>query len=138
MIYRQSAIDALDCINGTEKVLRSLPSAQQTQNDEVTFWQERAREYENMIAGIVAEQAKGIKFDLIQITGEGIIFKKSQPERKTARWIDKGWDGDANFRIDGRGDCWRVHECSNCHEQIDGAMTKYCPNCGARMEGISE
>lgn len=28
VIYRQMAIDALDCINGTEEVLRSLPSAQ--------------------------------------------------------------------------------------------------------------
>lgn len=28
VIYRQTAIDALDCINGTEEVLRSLPSAQ--------------------------------------------------------------------------------------------------------------
>ena len=27
-IYRQAAIDALDCINGVEEVLRSLPSAQ--------------------------------------------------------------------------------------------------------------
>ena len=29
LIRRQDAIDALDCINGTEEVLRSLPSAQQ-------------------------------------------------------------------------------------------------------------
>lgn len=28
LIRRQDAIDALDCINGTEEVLRSLPSAQ--------------------------------------------------------------------------------------------------------------
>ena len=28
IISRQAAIDALDCINGTEEVLRSLPSAQ--------------------------------------------------------------------------------------------------------------
>ena len=28
LISRQEAIDALDCINGTEEVLRSLPSAQ--------------------------------------------------------------------------------------------------------------
>lgn len=27
-IYRQDAIDALDCINGAEEVLRRLPSAQ--------------------------------------------------------------------------------------------------------------
>ena len=32
IIYRQDAIDALDCINGTEEVLRSLPSAQPKQN----------------------------------------------------------------------------------------------------------
>lgn len=30
-ISRQDAIDALDCINGTEEVLRSLPSAQPEQ-----------------------------------------------------------------------------------------------------------
>ena len=28
LISLQSAIDALDCINGTEEVLKSLPSAQ--------------------------------------------------------------------------------------------------------------
>ena len=28
VIYRQAAIDALDCINGAEEVLRSLPPAQ--------------------------------------------------------------------------------------------------------------
>ena len=28
LIERQAAIDALDCINGVEEVLRSLPSAQ--------------------------------------------------------------------------------------------------------------
>ena len=28
LIQRQAAIDALDCINGAEEVLRSLPSAQ--------------------------------------------------------------------------------------------------------------
>lgn len=31
-ISRQAAIDALDCINGTEEVLRSLPSAQPSQD----------------------------------------------------------------------------------------------------------
>lgn len=32
-ISRQAAIDALDCINGTEEVLRSLPSAQPEWNN---------------------------------------------------------------------------------------------------------
>lgn len=56
-----------------------------------------------------------------------------QPERKTGKWINGHWDGDSNFRIDGRGNCWYVRECSNCHEEIEGKPTKYCPNCGARM-----
>jgi len=30
LISRQAAIDALDCINGAEEVLRSIPSAQPT------------------------------------------------------------------------------------------------------------
>ena len=34
IIYRQDAIDALDCINGTEEVLKSLPSARPEQRCE--------------------------------------------------------------------------------------------------------
>ena len=34
LISRQQAIDALDCINGTEEVLRSLPSVQPEPTDE--------------------------------------------------------------------------------------------------------
>lgn len=56
---------------------------------------------------------------------------KAQP--KTGKWINGHWDGDSNFRIDGRGNCWYIRECSNCHEEIEGKPTKYCPECGARM-----
>ena len=59
--------------------------------------------------------------------------RDAQSERKTAKWINEHWDGDSNFRIDGRGNCWYVRECSNCHEEIAGKPTKYCPNCGCRM-----
>ena len=58
-----------------------LASAQPEQGDEAIFWKKRAREYEDIVADFVAEQAKGIKFDSITITEEGITFKKSQPER---------------------------------------------------------
>ena len=37
-IYRQDAIDALDCINGTEEVLRSLPSADSVSKKDVLGW----------------------------------------------------------------------------------------------------
>jgi len=59
-------------------------SAQPEQGGEVAFWKERAREYEDIISGLVAEQAKGVKLDSIEITEGGIRFKKSQ---SWPRWI---------------------------------------------------
>lgn len=51
------------------------------------------------------------------------------------RWVDKGWDGDFSWRIDGRGNCWRVISCSACGENLCGsANTAYCPHCGAKMD----
>lgn len=56
---------------------------------------------------------------------------EAQP--KLGKWINGHWDGDSNFHIDGRGNCWFVRECSNCHEEIQGKPTNFCPNCGAKM-----
>ena len=51
------------------------------------------------------------------------------------KWIDKGWDGDFSWRIDGRGNSWHIFECSNCGSKLCGApKTKFCPNCGAKMD----
>lgn len=50
-------------------------------------------------------------------------------------WIDKGWDGDFSWQIDGRGNCWHVYECSECKSQICGSpKTKWCSYCGAKMD----
>lgn len=50
-------------------------------------------------------------------------------------WIDKGWDGDFSWRIDGRGNCWHVYECSECKSQICGSpKTEWCSYCGAKMD----
>lgn len=58
-------------------------------------------------------------------------------EVRHGRWIDKGWDGDFSWQIDGRGSCWRVYECSECQCKTS-AKTDYCPNCGARMDKENE
>jgi len=51
------------------------------------------------------------------------------------KWIDKGWDGDFSWRIDGRGSCWKVIACSACGENLCGSpKTAYCPHCGAKMD----
>lgn len=52
-----------------------------------------------------------------------------------AKWVDKGWDGDFYWRIDGRGNCWHVYECSECGYKLCGEpKTKFCANCGKEMD----
>ena len=105
------------CYRALSEAIR-LASAQPEQGDEAIFWKKRAREYEDIIADFVAEQAKGIKLDSITITEEGITFKKSQPER-TGKWT---------YVTDGYVDYFR---CDRCGKPVF-ADTPYCPNCGER------
>jgi len=53
-------------------------------------------------------------------------------DRPQGEWIDKGWHGDWQFETDGRGNCWKAFECSNCNT-ISKVQTNFCPNCGAKM-----
>lgn len=55
-----------------------------------------------------------------------------QPEPHEGYWIDKGWNGDWAWQIDGRGNCWRVIECSECGKRVL-VESNYCPHCGAKM-----
>lgn len=57
-----------------------------------------------------------------------------QPEPQEGHWIDKGWNGDWAWQTDGRGNCWRVIECSECGKSVL-VESNYCPHCGARMKG---
>lgn len=57
----------------------------------------------------------------------------AQPEPHEGHWIDKGWNGDWAWQIDGRGNCWRVIECSECGKSVL-VESNYCPNRGAKME----
>ena len=52
-------------------------------------------------------------------------------------WIDKGWKGDWQFETGGRGNCWRVFECSLCNGEAT-RKTPFCPQCGARMKGADD
>ena len=61
-------------------------------------------------------------------------FPSAQPEPQEGHWIDKGWDGDWAWQTDGRGNCWRVIECSECGKRVL-AESNYCPHCGAKMKG---
>ena len=110
LISRQQAIDALDCINGVEEVLRSLPSIQPEPADE------QVKEY--------------CKRRCLHIVTND-FFRMAQPEQKEGHWIEKdGFDGDTYY------DC---SVCGNSWTTIDGTPMNndmnYCPKCGARMKG---
>lgn len=55
-------------------------------------------------------------------------------ERKVGKWIDKGWNGDRQYQMDGRGNSWHEWQCSECNHITKGAKWNFCPNCGAKME----
>lgn len=62
-------------------------------------------------------------------------------EPMRGEWIDKGWKGDWQFETDGRGNCWREYECSECGFHCvsnKGGKPNFCPNCGAEMSKESE
>ena len=94
----------------------------------VAFWKKRAREYEDMISVLVAEQAKGVKIDQIEITGEGIIFKKSQPERKMGSWIPQDFNKSDGMKTTA---VYYFPKCSVCG--YAASPTNFCPQCGADM-----
>ena len=52
----------------------------------------------------------------------------AQPERKTGVWLDD----DENGKVMTSGYC---PYCSVCKEMAE-CITKYCPHCGAEMEGV--
>lgn len=88
LISRQAAIDAATYGNPQTawQRIEALPSAQpeQSESENITFWEKRAREYEEMVLKLTDEMARGIKIDSVLITEEGIVFKKEKPEQ---RWI---------------------------------------------------
>ena len=58
-------------------------------------------------------------------------------DRPQGEWIDKGWKGDWQFETDGRGNCWREFECSNCSAVVEKRYPN-CPYCLARMKGADD
>lgn len=58
-------------------------------------------------------------------------------DRPQGEWIDNGWHGDWQFETDGRGNCWKEFECSNCNCRVK-YITPFCPQCGAKMKGEND
>lgn len=71
LISRQDAIDALDCINGAEEVLRSLPSAQP---------------FHNITMNDVLKYIDGMPEDVWQEFTACLECRGWKLQRRTAKW----------------------------------------------------
>ena len=65
----------------------------------------------------------------------------AQPERKTGHWDPVGVVEVVGGESAMWGSAIAYHRCSNCYEQAledcgTEVLSKYCPNCGAKMEGV--
>jgi len=110
-ISRQAAIDALDCINGVEEVLRSLPPAQSELTDEQVI------EY---------CKKKGYK-----IVAEDLFNPSVQPEPKEGHWIPHETpDGGVQYECSRCGVLWEFNDGSPEDNEV-----YFCPKCGAKMQG---
>lgn len=113
LIRRSDAIDALDCINGVEEVLKALPSADRPPKvvTQVTFDEEKLRE-------IVKEAVEHFK-------------EEYEIEPKRGEWIFK-----TIFPNDKSEFPMGYLECSVCGSHHRNATPcNYCDNCGADMRG---
>ena len=71
-------------------------------------------------------------YEAFGIAIKALASRRNEPLE--AEWIDRGWKGDWQFETDGRGNCWKAFECSNCNT-ISKVQTNFCSNCGTDMRG---
>ena len=95
-IYRQDAIDALDCINGTEEVLRSLPSVQPEQR-----WIPASERLPKVREWVLCQCRGGI-MDVLRLTEDG-SWNKIYPHAEymggfVIAWmpLPEPWEGEKN------------------------------------------
>ena len=121
LIDRQVAIDALDCINGAEEVLRALPSVQPDHTADVSKKVSISCGQEN---DLISRQAA---IDCVTYDVEHTIeclkaLPSAQPEQN-GKWI---YNSPMTMKCD---------RCGFAIKDWDWHKFKFCPNCGADMRG---
>ena len=120
-ISRRAAIDALDCINGAEEVLRALPSVQPDHTADVSKKVSISCGQEN---DLISRQAA---IDCVTYDVEHTIeclkaLPSAQPEQN-GKWI---YNSPMTMKCD---------RCGFAIKDWDWHKFKFCPNCGADMRG---
>jgi len=135
LISRQAAIDAIKTsrylVDAMEKIIK-LPSAQPERKIREKENRMRTIDADALIAQMEAD-AEQMVDPVAQMFTYGAIHEVRhaptiEPERKTGVWLDD----DENGKVMTSGYC---PYCSVCKEMAE-CITKYCPHCGAKMEGV--
>ena len=147
LIEKQAAIDAVErnACNTQRAIeaIETLPSAQPEHDDEVTFWEKRANEYEAMLGELMTKIAKGMTVDSIVINKDGIVFKESQPERPKGEWVGVHAYCDhlnEEAKVNGKTERYIPSGmvigvyCNKCWCRAD-KKSDFCPNCGSDNRG---
>ena len=80
------------------------------------------------------DKSKAYGFDAVEILSEVHFMPAADvAEVKHGWWIGRPLCGNSNCRCSICGSWWNVH--ANLNGEIN---QKYCPNCGARMDGKGE
>ena len=103
VISRQAAIDGVKTLhdvawknwheptlsaNAVLDMIRELPSAQAESDNDTEFWRNRAKEYEKMVSELITDMSRGVKFDSVEFTENGLVFKKQTKRMTNKEWID--------------------------------------------------
>ena len=103
-----------------------------TREEAIEALQKFVNGYEKNICGEAVRQNGFVQAIKVVISALRPVSREQVEKVWRGEWVDKGWDGDFSWKIDGRGNCWKVIECSQCQCKVS-AQTNFCPNCGAPM-----
>ena len=133
LISRQAAIEALNgIINRFEQILRDIRESKV--DDSVCGMCEydgafvgQSGDWCNECPGFEKDDCFRLSDECRKRWLESVELPAAQPKR--GKWVDMGKDP-----ATGKWDT-RLHiYCSECGHRSDDKPTKYCPNCGAKME----
>ena len=138
-ISRQAAIDALDCINGVEEVLRSLPPAQPAPCDDAVSRKDCLKALSNMMDTDGFRDGWAVSRANVECMLKAM--PSVMPKQRTGHWIPVGMVEAVGGESAQWGSAIAYHKCSECDEQAlrddfeQEVLSDFCPHCGAKMRG---
>lgn len=125
VIYRQDAIDALDCINGTEEVLRSLPSASKRKTGQWIMKDKglAVTSYKCSECGRIVRDDTG--YDVSKDypfchCGAKMVDPQESEDKKKLSWIGKRCEDCGNKKCKELGELPKGYDCALWQAEREG------------------